>query len=488
MRGAAPGGPRGTEVPRGDLLRLPLVGRFLRWRRARLAVQLCMGALAVVLVVHGLFGPTLAPKNLATLLVWVHWRGALVAALLLLGNVFCFGCPLLLPRELARRVTRPVRRLPRALRTKYVGLALFVLVLFLYEWLDLWASPAGTAWLILGYAGLALVVDASFSGAPFCKWVCPIGQFNFLASTLSPHEVRVRAPEVCDACATKDCIRGRRVPAPAPAAPARVVQRGCELDLFLPRKVGNLDCTFCLDCVHACPSDNVAIARRVPAEELLGDETRSGLGRLGRRRDLALFVVVFTFGALLNAFGMVSPVYAFQSWLADVLGTRSEGVVLLVLFALCLVVLPLVTLGPAALLARGRARVGLGEHVTRFVWSLAPLGFGVWLAHYSFHFLTGLWTFVPVAQHALAQAGVELLGKPRWGLGGLTEAQVWPLELGFLALGTLGSLSLTWRLAKRDFPRRVAAAFTPWAAVHLGLAASALWLLAQPMEMRGTYL
>ena len=48
--------------------------------------------------------------------------------------------------------------------------------------------------------------------------------------------------------------------------PSIVLQRGCELALFQPRKIGNLDCTFCLDCVHACPHDNVGIGCRVPGE------------------------------------------------------------------------------------------------------------------------------------------------------------------------------------------------------------------------------
>jgi hypothetical protein len=449
-----------------------------------LALQVPLGLLALVLVLHGLFGPQLAPKNLATLLVWVHWRGALVIGLLLVGNVFCMGCPLLLPRELARRFFAPVRRLPRSLRRKWIGISLLVGVLFLYELLDLWASPLATAVVILVYFGAALGVDALFAGAPFCKWICPIGQFNFIASTLSPFEVRIKQRSTCASCATKDCIRGRR----DPVRPERVAQRGCELALFLPQKVGNLDCTFCLDCIHACPEDNVAIGARAPGEELALDPRRSGVGRISRRRDLSALAVVFTFGALLNAFGMVRPVYAFQAWLSEVLGTRSEFVILGLLFTLVLVALPTLSLGAAAQLVRFWTGARPLEHATRFAFSLAPLGFGVWLAHYSFHFLTGLWTFVPVAQHALVQSGIDLLGQPRWGLGGLTQAQVWPIEIGFLALGAVGSLAVTWRLAGRDFPGRAWAAFAPWATLHVGLTAVALWLLAQPMEMRGTFL
>ena len=124
-------------------------------------------------------------------------------------------------------------------------------------------------------------------------------------------------------CHTKDCIRGRREP-----VSDLVTIRGCELALFQPRKVGNMDCTFCLDCVHACPHDNIGILSRLPGEELLTDPLRSGIGYFSRRKDLAALAIVFTFGALLNAFGMVSPVYAVENWLGRILHVSHEAPVL----------------------------------------------------------------------------------------------------------------------------------------------------------------
>ena len=72
-----------------DLLRLPLLGSFLRWRRARLSMQLVLLALTAAIVLHGLLGPQLAPRNLATVLTSIHWRGLLIVALLAIGNLFC---------------------------------------------------------------------------------------------------------------------------------------------------------------------------------------------------------------------------------------------------------------------------------------------------------------------------------------------------------------------------------------------------------------
>jgi polyferredoxin len=461
-----------------------LLHRFLRWRHARTAMQIPLFAVALAMIAHGLLGPQLAPQNLATVLTWVHYRGVLVLALLAAGNLFCMACPFMLPREIARRFFRPVRHWPRRLRSKWLAIGLFVLILFLYELFDLWSSPWWTAWLILAYFAGALAVDGVFRNASFCKWVCPIGQFNFAASTLSPLEVAVGDPDVCARCETFDCIRGTR----DPQDPAVVLQRGCELALFQPRKTGNMDCTFCLDCVHACPHDNVALTTRLPGSELWIDPRRSGLGRFSKRKDLAALALVFTFGALLNAFGMVSPVYAVESWLAGAMGTRHESVVLGTLFLWILGLEPLLLLGLAAWLTRRGA--GTKEPLllvaTRFSYALVPLGFGVWLSHYCFHLLTGFWNFVPVAQSAFADLGLPWLGAPRWGLGGLSPMYVRPLEIGFLGLGLLGSLLAAYRIAERDHPARKVRAFAPWAGLCLLLFLAALWLLFQPMEMRAT--
>jgi hypothetical protein len=468
-----------------DLLGVPLLGKLLTQRHARTLLQIPLFTISVAMILHGLFGPPLAPKNLATTFTWVHFRGALVLVLLLAGNFFCMACPFMLVRNLARKFFRPVRNWPRRLRNKWLSLALFVAMLFVYEWFDLWASPWWTAWLIVAYFAGALVIDAIFKHATFCKFVCPIGQFNFISSTASPLEVAVRDHDVCTRCATKDCIRGVR----EPAAPLVVIQRGCELALFQPRKVGNIDCTFCLDCVQACPYDNVGIMSRLPAAELMADPMRSGLGFLSKRKDIAALAVVFTFGALLNAFGMVSPVYALEQWLANLFGVTHELPVLALVFGLFLICEPLLLIGVAAWLTRiwGRNQKPLLSVAVCYSYSLAPLGFGIWLAHFGFHFLTGLYTLVPVTQAALAELGWAVLGQPQWSVPGLPPNVVQLFEFGFIALGLLGSLLVSYALAtaEEQHPRRV---FVLWCTLALIIAAGAIWLISQPMEMRGVVL
>jgi ferredoxin len=459
------------------VLRWPLVGRFLRWRGARPALQAPLLVLGLLMVWQGLAGPSEGARNMATVFTWVHYRGVLVLALLVAGNLFCMGCPFMLPRAIARRFVRPVRHWPAALRNKWVAVALFVGVLFTYELFDLWTSPWGTAWLIVAYFTCALLVDSAFANASFCKYVCPLGQFNFVTSTMSPLTLQATDPAVCASCTTRDCINGT----PAPALGARPLHRGCELAIYMPQKTGNLDCTLCLDCVHACPHDNIALTTRLPGSELWDAGRRSGIGLLSDRPDFTALVIVFVFGALLNAFAMITPVEAVEAWLRGLLGTSREWPVLSVLFVAALVVEPVLLLAAAGWLSRRLARASgpLLPLVARFSWSLVPLGVGVWAAHYGFHTLTGLLTFIPVAQAALG------LGNPLWHLRGVPPGYVTPIGYGLTALGTFLSLLVAHQIAQRDFPARALRAAAPWAVVILLLGSGALWLLGQPMQMRG---
>jgi polyferredoxin len=405
----------------------------------------------------------------------------LIVAIVAAGNLFCTGCPMVLARDLSRRLVHPALRWPRWLRGKWLGLALLVAVLFSYELFDLWSQPRATAWLVLGYFGLAIVIDTIFKGASFCKHVCPIGQFNFAASTMSPTELRIVERETCRTCRTSDCIKG------SPAEAGHSVQRGCELGLFLPMKVGNLDCTLCLDCVHACPHDNIALATRTPGAELLERGRRSGIGRLSQRADLAALSVVFTFAALVSAFAMTSPAYAVEQRLAAAIGTRSEWPVLAIIFLVGLFIAPALLLSGAGVITRAFAedRGTLRRTILAYAYALIPIGFGIWVAHYGFHLLTGVLTIVPVVQSAILDAcGQPLLGGPFWNWVGLQPGSVFPIQLGCVVLGAAGSLAMVQAVSRRDQSSRATLASAPWLAIVLLIATTALWILSQPMDMR----
>ena len=421
--------------------------------------------------------------NLAGVLPWIHWRGLLILGLLAAGNVFCMACPFLLPRTLARRWLPTGWSWPRRLRSKWLA----VRPARRCSCGPTRRSPCGTApggrrGSPSATSSAAFVIDGFFRGAAFCKYLCPIGQFNFVQSLVSPLEVKVRDPDVCAACRTKDCIRGRDgIP-------------GCELHLFQPRKAGNMDCTFCLDCVHACPHDNVGMLAGAPGSDLWHDPPSlrrrplrqpprpggpgrgPGVRRLRQRRGHGRPGGGVAGPARVLCWGMRSPLAGDQ----PVLPARP---------------------GRAAVAGRrrrGRAEPPWGrldgrhwlEVATRFSYALVPLGFGMWLAHYSFHFLTSYDTVVPVTQRFAGgpRAG-RSLGEPDWGRACCRPVADWlpRLEILFLDLGLLLSLYTGYRIAWRSRAlTRALKALAPWALLMVLLFAAGVWIVFQPMQMRGT--
>ena len=162
---------------------------------------------------------------------------------------------------------------------------------------------------------------------------------------------------------------------------------------------------------------------------------------------------------------------------------------LALLFVVSLGVAPLVLVGGAAALTRliaGGTSGSIRKTAVRYAYGLVPFGFGMWTAHYGFHLLTGLFTVIPITQSAAIDlAGWPLLGEPLWRWTGMRPGSVLPIQLGCILLGAMGSVALAYRISDGDYPERPGPPTAPWAIVTIALASVAIWILTQPMEMRG---
>ena len=410
---------------------------------------------AVLVIADGFLGHPMGAMNLAGVLPWTYVRAFGVIALLVLGNIFCLSCPFMLPRELGHRLGLARFKWPRWLRSKWIAIALMILFFWSYEAFAIWDHPQRTAWLLIAYFAAAFVVDTFFRGANFCKYVCPLGQFNFAGSLLSPFTLQARSQATCERCTTHDCIAGN------------VQQRGCELQLYMPQKAGNMDCTLCMDCVKACPHDNIGLFAVPPVRDLLRDPVRSSMGRFSSRIDIAALVLVVVLAAYANAWLMVAPV--------------GKYIALLVLFA----VVAAVVLGLAVKRIHPKKR----EIFCRFSQALLPLGLAMWAAHLLFHLFTGWATLGPALHQAGADFGWHLLAPAQWGMEQPLLAADTTLSLQLLVLdaGLLLTLYLGWRLAQQwaASAGRAVLLLLPWATTVAVAYAAGVWILLQPMQMRG---
>ncbi len=504
--------------PRGfDLFSLPGLRRLARWQYSRLIFQLPLLLLAIFVVVDGLTGRQIAPRNLATTTVWLHYRGLVVIALALFGNAFCAACPLMLTRGASRRLERLLPgklAWPTWLKSKWLMAGLIFVYFFLYERYDLWSSPWLTAWLVIGYFGAALAVDTLFKAGTFCRYVCPLGNFNFVYAALSPTQIAAVDPDVCRSCEHKPCLHGRHTLAAASATeltsrsasdglafiPLEEITApngsgrfpGCETDLFVPTIVSNMDCTYCFNCVRACPYDNVALRLRRPGSELV----KEAWARRGRLAVMSFAVLLSIWGAF-NAFAMVPAYYDLAEWLSASLGLRSEGGLLLLVYA------AVTALGLAAIVAAGvfadRLGAAGGSQATiasrdrlrtafeRWGYVFVVSGFGFWAAHFLFHLLTGALSVVPVTQHFFEYRGFPV--DTNWRLAQVVpSAWLFPVQAFVTAISALLAAGVALGIAVRDFGRRGALAVWPVLVLLLLIAALQIVLWAQPMEMRGTLL
>jgi hypothetical protein len=147
-------------------------------------------------------------------------------------------------------------------------------------------------------------------------------------------------------------------------------------------------------------------------------------------------------------------------------------------------------IGVAAWVTRiwGGSKRPLVPLALRYAYSLVPVGFGIWLAHFGFHLLTGFYTLIPVTQAAFADLGWAILGQPRWSLPGLAPNAVQVIEFGFISLGLVGSVLVSYGIAMSERVERPSRVFIPCATLSLMVAAAAFWLMSQPMEMRSVVL
>jgi len=253
-----------------------------------------------------------------------------------------------------------------------------------------------------------------------------------------------------------------------------------------------MDCTFCLDCVHACPHENVSLLASLPGSQLVNiQRSKKRRDRFFRRFDIAVLIFMLVFAAFINAGGMVLPVQAWEQSLQASLGVGSIQPVLGVSYLLSIIVVPVLLIACCVWLSKilGRIRLGWRETVSRFAPAFVPVGFSMWLIHFSYHLFSSGQTALPVIQRAAMDVGITVLGAPNWLLSSTMPSLDWlpSFELLLLDLGLLLTLYISWRIASRfrlNFVQTLRLN-APWAALAVVLYSIGVWIIFQPMQMRG---
>ncbi len=276
-------------IGRLDLTRFRWTRMVLRSRWPQFLVRAATLAGFIFTILAGLLGSTVGSHNFAIIFVWIAWWSALKLVFIPFGGrSWCAVCPIPMPGEWLQRGgilassgkgMRLGKRWPKALRGAWLQAGGFLLI-GVFGALTL-TSPQVTGFVLLGIFLLALLLGVVFERRAFCSYLCPIGGFSGLYAQAGPVEVRVKDPEACAAHAEKTCY---------------TVCPWGQYPLALKTSTA---CGLCMECLRACPTDNLAVNLR-PWGSDLGAGTR-------HRLDGAFLGLVMLASALIDSAIFLGP-------------------------------------------------------------------------------------------------------------------------------------------------------------------------------------
>lgn len=470
-RGGSPG-----DYATVNLLDWPMVRLLLGWRAFRVAAQATTAALFVLVILAGLFGRQQGGSNIATVLTWTYWWILLVLFVILFGKAWCYICPWdaiahWLERRPWRRGGRALSagwRWPRALRNLYPAAVLFLGLTWLELGYGVTTRPELTAYLGLLMFFLSFGTILLFERRSFCRYGCLVGRIAGLYSQFASLEIRARDMSVCrTACRTHDCYHGN------------TSGEGCPTFQFLGGMTKNTYCTFCLECVHTCPHENVALNARLFGRDLVKPT--------GVRVDEAAMVIIMLAMSTFHGITM-TPLWA--RLIGGLETSLSVGYLAAFTLGMAgfLAALALLYFGfvAAAYLAARTADVSFRQLAIRYSYSFLPIALFYHLAHNAQHFLVEGGLLMPVLSDPLGR-GWDLLGTATASPGPLAPAWgIWTLMVALIVIGHVWSLAAGHRIAGHIFPTRRLAIRSqlPLLAGMIAYSVLSLWIVAQPMQMR----
>jgi len=422
---------RGTvSIPgRLSLTQLPWLRRLIESRWPLFLARLLTLSGFVFTLAAGLFGTRVGSHNFAIIFVWIAWWTALKLSFIPLGGrSWCSVCPIPMPGEWLQQggVLGPGSgrlglnmRWPRRLKGSWLQSGSFLMV-GLFSAVTL-TDPRVTAWVLLALFGLATGLALVFERRAFCNYVCPIGGFTGLYAKTAPLEVRVVDTALCATHSEKTCYQA------------------CPWGLYPVALRDSAACGLCMECLRACPRDNISINLRPFGSDL-------GPGRITGRLDETALALVMLGSALAFTAVFTGPWGVLKS-AAYAIGSIGWWVYALGFLALNLGILPgLFTLAAWTSRRLSGSQVAMKRWIAAHSQVLLPLGLSAWMAFtVSFAFPK-----LPYVLQVLSDPfgwGWNLLGTAGRPVSLDVSGFSMPLQAALLLCGLLWSARVARRLA-----------------------------------------
>ncbi len=438
-----------------DIARFPRVARLLRSRKFQFLLILPNQLVFWTVIFVGLFGTAIPGLNFGAAITWYVWFCLVFVMMVAVGRAWCAMCPFggfaewIQRRTLWQRTQKTLglgRKFPEPL-ARYgfiIPVASFLLLTWIEEFFNIAGpgNPADTAWMVVGIVASALAFFLVFERRTFCRYICPlttlIGTVGAMGSVAG---FRTRDRDVCLTCETKDCMRGGSE------------GFGCPWYTWPGSADSNLSCGLCTECFKSCPEDNVGLFLQKPLTSVVAP-TR-------RRADVA-WGIILLWGLVLYQQLNAMPIYAtVDDWLNTHLGIPHypNPVAYLGLIAVLAALTAGLYRGIGALVARRDVdftRPGnFADRGSRFRAYFLPLAYGLiplmgadYFARQLPKFFKHATRVVPSIGHLVGESGG--VNSSLYTTRILTNPAIVNTQVAVIALGTLGALWATSRIATRE--------------------------------------
>lgn len=458
--------------------------RFLVTSRAlRFVVQAAFVTLFFLVIAAGLFGNQNPALNIAPILTWTVWWGGLVILIMFAGKAWCWVCPwdavagwmekLRFWKKNDEGLSLNLKW-PKPLRNIIIATVLFVGLTWIELGFGVTMRPAITAYLALAMLMMAIVSAFLFEKKSFCRYACIVGRVSGLYAMFSGVEVRSKDQSVCRNCSGKECVKGSKT------------AYGCPTFLFPGYLTSNTYCIQCMECVQACPEDNLAVNLRPWGADLIS--------RHRPRTDEAYLALLMLSITGFHGLTMTPNWGRLTEWL-----NRSFSLGNLLAFSLgmtLLLLLPILAyaalvklsyvLGSPAAATSATGRFSFHDYFVRYAYALLPIALFYHLAHNMEHLLMEGPKVLSLISDPFGW-NWNVLGTAQWTIPPLVSLDIlWIVQVVLVLVGHVYSLWIAHHTSRQLFTDPIAARRSqiPMLVAMIGFSIFSLWLLKQPMEMR----
>lgn len=220
--------------------------------------------------------------NFTTFAVWGLWWTAMIWSAFFIGRAWCHVCPLELLMNLAERIGRRIgihqKLMPKIFRNGILIIIGYLIVQFAVAIFHIHRVPHAAALFLISLGAVAFLFGFIFKYRSFCSYVCPVGILLNCYSRNAPFELRIIDKKICDRCSGKACKSLKTY--------NQWNNRGCPSLLDPPKLNSNKDCLLCMQCVKACPHDNIRFGTGTFYKDIFADEKIS--------MAIPLFLIIIT--------------------------------------------------------------------------------------------------------------------------------------------------------------------------------------------------